>query len=157
MEKTFRINPKSVFSVRDLPSCVYRSAFVLTENPYMSAQVFFKDLSFHESLQLYQMVQMITAEHSGAFKPSNATEDYMLTLSRVTMMKCTELLYYGAGETDLSAEVFMEKFVVFGAMVTVHFMNITGSLTANYEKFDINSKDCNAFLKEPPPESAQET
>lgn len=151
-EKTFRINPRSVFSFKDLPSCLYRVAYFLTNNPYISAETFYRELSFRESLQLYQMVQVIAAEYSGNFKPSNPTEEYMLQLARISVMKCTELLCYGTGDSDLSPDVFMEKLETCASMISVHFLNVNGSVQANYEKFDINCKDHINFVKIPPTE-----
>lgn len=154
-DRTVKLNPNSVFAFKDMPSCLYRTAHKLAENPYMSAQSFFKDMSFHESMQLYNMVNLMSANDSGKIIVNTPPKEYMLNVSRVAVMKGTELLCYGSGEHEVHGDAFMKKLLIFGAMVTVHFMSITSSVVANYDKFDIHADSPTDFISGNPDENEE--
>jgi len=156
-EKNIQINPSNTFALKDLPSCIYRLAFFLTENQYASVRAFFEELTFNESLRLYQMVNLIIAEYNGAFKVSNSSEEYALVLARVTIMKCTELLCYAEGNTCLDADSVIQKMTVVGAMISAHFLTIAGTLQANYDNFSVDCVNIEQLVKKPPAEPIQET
>ena len=150
-EGSIEIKLDEVFELKDLPSCVYRAAYRLKSNsPYISAKAFFKDLSFMESMQLYNMTMLFAASQTGNFQVTDKQKQYALLISRVTLLKCTLLLSFGQGEETVKHDDLVHRIINFASMSTAHFMQLSRYTKAKYDKFSIDAPNGTDFMENPP-------